>query len=101
MRSQNLKIAIFVLFQFLFLDSLNAQSAHEYAESTHVKVIEIIKTEQQLFLNNPEEFTSIISNAFSPIVDFNRIARSVMVNTTKKLLKYKEIGLVRLLDLVF
>ena len=78
MRSQNLKIAIFVLFQFLFLGSLNAKSAHEYAESTHVKVIEIIKTEQQLFLNNPEEFTSIISNAFSPIVDFNRIARSVM-----------------------
>ena len=78
MRSLNLKIAIFVLFQFLFLDSLNAQSAHEYAESTHVEIIDIIKTEQQLFMNNPEEFTSIISNAFSPIVDFNRIARSVM-----------------------
>jgi phospholipid transport system substrate-binding protein len=78
MRSQNLKIAIFVLFQFLFFGSLNAKSAHEYAESTHVEIIDIIKTEQQLFMNNPEEFTSIISNAFSPIVDFNRIARSVM-----------------------
>jgi len=71
MRSLNLKILILILFQLLFLGGLNAKSAHEYAESTHVEIINIIKTEQQLFLSNPEEFTSIISNAFSPIVDFN------------------------------
>ena len=78
MRSLNLKIAILVLFQFLFLSSLNAKSAHEYAESTHAEIISIIKSEQQLFLNNPEKFTTIISDAFSPIVDFKRIARNVM-----------------------
>ena len=78
MRSLNLKIVILILFQLLFLGSLNAKSAHEYAESTHVEIINIIKTEQQLFLSNPEEFTSIISSAFSPIVDFNKIARNVM-----------------------
>ena len=78
MRFLNFKIVILILFQLIFLGSLNAKSAHEYAENTHVKIINIIKTEQQLFLSNPEEFTSIISNAFSPIVDFNKIARSVM-----------------------
>ena len=78
MRSLNLKILILIFSQLLFLGSLNAKSAHEYAESTHAEIINIIKTEQQLFLSNPEEFTSIISNAFSPIVDFNVIARRVM-----------------------
>ena len=78
MRSLNLKIAIFVLFQFLFFGTLNAKSAHEYAENTHEEIIGIIKSEQQLFLSNPEKFTAIISEAFSPIVDFRRIAKNVM-----------------------
>ena len=78
MRSINLKIAIFILFQLLFLGSLNAKSAHQYAENTHAEIIDIIKSEQQLFLSNPEKFTSIISEAFSPIVDFKRIAKNVM-----------------------
>ena len=78
MRSLHLTISIFIFSQFLFLGSLNAKSAHEYAERTHAEIIKIIQTEQQLFLDNPKEFTAVISNAFSPIVDFNRIARSVM-----------------------
>jgi len=78
MRSLNLKIAIFVLFQLLFFSTLNAKSAHEYAENTHEEIIGIIKSEQQLFLSNPEKFTAIISEAFSPIVDFRRIAKNVM-----------------------
>jgi phospholipid transport system substrate-binding protein len=84
MHSLDLKIAILVLFQFLFLGNLHANSAHEYAERAHADIISIIKTEQQLFINNPDEFTSIISDAFSPIVDFNRLARNVMGKHYKK-----------------
>ena len=63
----------------LCAQSLFAQlSAHEYAERTHNNIIEIIQTKNQLFLDNPELFTKEISDAFSPIVDFKRIAKNVM-----------------------
>ena len=52
--------------------------AHEYAEKTHNNIIEIIQTKNQLFLEDPDLFTKEISNAFSPIVDFKRIAKNVM-----------------------
>lgn len=58
--------------------SAEALSAHEYAERTHDNIIEIIQTKNQLFLDNPELFTKEISDAFSPIVDFKRIAKNVM-----------------------
>ena len=53
-------------------------SAHEYAERTHSNIIEIIKTRNQLFLDNPDLFTKEISDAFGSIVDFKRISRNVM-----------------------
>ena len=53
-------------------------SAHEYAEKTHNNIIKIIQTKNQLFLEDPDLFTKEISNAFSPIVDFKRIAKNVM-----------------------
>jgi len=74
----NFKIVIIIFLQFLCLGNIYAKSAHEYAESTHKEIINIIKSEQQLFIDNPEKFTLIISDAFSPIVDFKRIARNVM-----------------------
>ena len=58
--------------------SAEALSAHEYAERTHDNIIEIIQTKNQLYLDNPELFTKEISDAFSPIVDFKRIAKNVM-----------------------
>ena len=64
--------------QLFFVGNLMAKSAHDYASETHQNIINIIKTEQVLFTNNPEEFTKIISSAFRPIVDFERISRNVM-----------------------
>jgi len=64
--------------QLFFVGNLIAKSAHDYASETHKNIINIIKTEQVLFTNNPEEFTKIISSAFRPIVDFDRISRNVM-----------------------
>ena len=42
-------------------------SAHEYAERIHSNIIEIIRTRNQLFLDNPDLFTKEISDAFGPI----------------------------------
>ena len=53
-------------------------SAHEYAERTHNNIIQILQTKNALFEENPELFIEEISNAFSPIVDFKRIAKNVM-----------------------
>ena len=53
-------------------------SAHEYASKVHKEIIEIIQTKDNLFIEDPEKFTQEISDAFSPIVDFKRIARNVM-----------------------
>tara|TARA_B100000530_G_C15924087_1_gene474315 strand:- start:1557 stop:2165 length:609 start_codon:yes stop_codon:yes gene_type:complete len=67
--------------------SVEALSAHEYAERTHDNIIEIIQTKNQLFLDNPVLFTKEISDAFSPIVDFKRIAKNVMGKYGKKATK--------------
>ena len=79
-----MKIAPFKIFVLinLFISSLQilseVVSAHEYAERTHSNIIEIIRTKNQLFLDNPDLFTKEISDAFGPIVDFKRISRNVM-----------------------
>ena len=59
-------------------------SAHEYAARTHENIIEIIQTQNQLFEESPDLFTKLISDAFSPIVDFKRIARNVMGKYSKQ-----------------
>ena len=64
--------------QCLFSGSLLAKSAHDYANDTHQEVIKIIQSEQDLFREDPEAFTEVISQAFSPIVDFKRISKNVM-----------------------
>jgi len=61
-----------------FLISAENISAHEYAEKTHDNIIKILRTKNTLFEENSELFIEEISNAFSPIVDFKRIARNVM-----------------------
>ena len=61
-----------------FVISAENISAHEYAERTHDNIIVILQTKNALFEEDPELFVQEISNAFSPIVDFKRIARNVM-----------------------
>ena len=74
-------LKFFVLIN-LFISSLQilseAVSAHEYAERTHSNIIEIIRTRNQLFQDDPDLFIKEISDAFGPIVDFKRISRNVM-----------------------
>jgi len=53
-------------------------SAHKHAERAHNNIILILQTKNDLFEDDPNLFVQEISNAFSPIVDFKRIARNVM-----------------------
>jgi phospholipid transport system substrate-binding protein len=57
--------------------------AHQYAEMTHNNIIEIIQTQNELFEEDPDSFTRLISDAFKPIVDFDRIAKNVMGKYSK------------------
>jgi phospholipid transport system substrate-binding protein len=77
---------LILLSVFSSLTKANDQqlSAHEYAARTHENIIEIIQTQNQLFEENPDLFTKLISDAFSPIVDFKRIARNVMGKYSKQ-----------------
>jgi len=61
-----------------FVLSAESISAHEHAERTHDNIILILQTKDALYEENLDLFIQEISNAFSPIVDFNRIARNVM-----------------------
>ena len=61
-----------------FVITAESISAHEHAERTHNNIILILNTKNALFEEDSELFIQEISNAFSPIVDFKRIARNVM-----------------------
>ena len=61
-----------------FVIKAESISAHEYAERTHNNIILILQTKNALFEEDTELFIQEIGNAFSPIVDFQRIARNVM-----------------------
>ena len=61
-----------------FVITAESISAHEHAERTHNNIILILQTKNALFEEDSELFIQEISNAFSPIVDFQRIARNVM-----------------------
>ena len=104
-----MKIALLKFFVFLNLFTSSLQilseevSAHEYAERTHNNIIEIIRTRNQLFLDNPDLFTKEISDAFGSIVDFKRISRNVMGKyakdaTPKQLEDFSEVFENSLLD---
>ena len=72
---------LFLLTIFLgnsFIVVANSISAHEHAERTHNNIIYILQTKNELFETDSDLFIQEISNAFSPIVDFKRIARNVM-----------------------
>ena len=71
---QLLVLTIFVSNSFVM--SAENISAHEHAERTHNIIIQILKSKNSLFGEDSELFIQEISNAFSPIVDFKRIARN-------------------------
>ena len=104
MKSAPLKFLIlFNLFTSSFQILSEELSAHEYAERTHSNIIDIIRTRNQLFLDNPDLFTKEISDAFRPIVDFKRISRNVMGKyaenaTPKQLEDFSEVFENSLLD---
>ncbi len=80
----SIKNSLFICIGLLSSQFILSQvSAHEYAERIHNNIIEIIQTKNQLFLEDPDLFTKEISNAFAPIVDFERISRNVMGKYSK------------------
>ena len=85
-----MKVAIYKIIFSIFLLQFNFQlfseqlTAHEYVESAHNDILEIIRTKNALFENDPVQFKEEISRALSPIVDFKRISRYVMGKYSKK-----------------
>ena len=73
---QLLLLTIFIGNSFVVAEK--SISAHEHAERTHNNIILILQNKNALFEEDSELFIQEISNAFSPIVDFKRIARNVM-----------------------
>ena len=67
-----------IFFGNSFVIATEKISAHEHAERIHNNIILILQTKSTLFEEDSELFIQEISNAFSPIVDFKRIARNVM-----------------------
>jgi len=61
-----------------FVAAKEGISAHEHAERTHNNIIYILQTKDALYEQDSELFVEAIGDAFSPIVDFKRIARNVM-----------------------
>ena len=61
-----------------FVTAKESISAHEHAERTHNNIIHILQNNNNLYAKDSELFIQAISDAFSPIVDFKRIARNVM-----------------------
>ncbi len=73
---QLLVLTIFIGNSFILI--AESISAHEHAKRTHNNIILILQTKNALFEEDSELFVQEISDAFSPIVDFQRIARNVM-----------------------
>jgi len=73
-----IKLSLLFILQSFFQNELYAKSAHDYADKIHKDIVQVIKSQQNLLDENPEEFTLLISQAFSPIVDFARISKNVM-----------------------
>ena len=73
---QLILLTIFIVNSFVI--AAEGISAHEHAERTHNNIILILQTKNALFEENPDLFIQEISDAFSPIVDFQRIAKNVM-----------------------
>ena len=67
-----------IFFGNSFVTAKEGISAHEHAERTHSNIINILQTKNALYEKDSDLFIQAISDAFSPIVDFKRIARNVM-----------------------
>ena len=80
---RNISLLVFLTIYPLY-NFANEISAHDYAAKVHDDIIQIIQTKNALYIEDPDKFTKEISEAFSPIVDFNRIARNVMGKHYKK-----------------
>ena len=78
MRSIFTKIVLSTLIFFTFVSYIQAKSPHRYVEEIHQNIIEVIKSNQSIYEDKPEEFVDSIAEALSPLVDFRIISRMVM-----------------------
>ena len=75
---------LFSSFSLLFFSSLFffnqvfAESSSEYVEKIHEDIVLVVRANQGIYEENPEEFIKAISFALEPLVDFKRISRNVM-----------------------
>ena len=75
---------LFSSFSLLFFSSLFffnqsfAESSSEYVEKIHEDIVLVVRANQDIYEENPEEFIKAISFALQPLVDFKRISRNVM-----------------------
>ena len=71
-----------LLFLFLFLSSpiysdIN-KNPFELIDIKSQEMVIVLKTENELFMTNPEMFKDKIKDIFEPLIDFNRVSASVM-----------------------
>jgi len=71
-----------LLFLFLFLSSpiysdIN-KNPFELIDIKSQEMVIVLKTENELFITNPEMFKDKIKVIFEPLIDFNRVSASVM-----------------------
>jgi len=68
-----------LFFCFLFFFSqVYAESSSEYVEKIHEDIVLVVRANQGIYEEDPEEFIKAISLALQPLVDFKRISRNVM-----------------------
>ena len=75
----SLKSITFFISFCLFHGNLDAESnPHKFIDSQAQSMVSIIRDNQDLYLQNPQQFKDKINEVFEPMVDFRRVGASVM-----------------------
>ena len=74
-----LKSIAFFISLFLLHGNLDAESnPHKFIDSQAQSMVSIITDNQDLYIQNPQQFKDKINEVFEPMVDFRRVGASVM-----------------------
>ncbi|MBD63425.1 MAG: toluene tolerance protein [Gammaproteobacteria bacterium] len=71
-------IAFFIGLIFVQINLFAESSPHKFIDSQSQAMVNVIKNNQELFLEDPQLFKDKISAIFEPMVDFRRVGASVM-----------------------
>lgn len=78
MRQLFSSISLIFCINLLFTLSVNSMTSTEYVEKVHADIVRVVKENQSIYSENPDEFIDAISSSLQPLVDFKRISRNVM-----------------------